>query len=478
MRLYFQRVLFFLIVLSFLAVSVCRAGVDRPMPADLKFPPLSFTPPKPEKVKLKNGMTLFLLRDSELPVLNVQAMIRTGSIYDPDQKDGLAELAATVMRTGGTTTMTGDAIEEELEFIAGNIGLHSNWTNVSATLSVLKKDTDKGLKIFSAILMHPVFEEKKIDLARKALVESIRRKNDDSGEISAREFRKLVYAGHPFGREPTIKSVSSLRREDLLHFHKQWFYPNRIIMSVSGDFRRDEIIRKIEKAFQGWQAGGARLPKIKPLKKRFPYSVNYMGKDISLSVVRLGHLGVKISNPDHYALQIMNNILGGSSFQSRLMQHIRTDRGLAYSVWSHFGAGVFDYDTFLVALETKSSSTVKVIRLVLDDIRKMRQERVSREELDNAKQFIENSFVFKFSNSARIVNRMAFFEYYGVPADYMKTYLENIRKVTREEVNRVAGKYLRPDGIIITVVGNRKKFDQPLSVLGKVHTIPLNESAN
>ncbi len=466
---------FFTIAFSLSSSGICRSEVQRPMPSELKFPTITFTPPKPNKVELQNGITLFLLEDNELPVLDISATIRTGSIYEPENKTGLASLTATVMRTGGTANRSGDEIDETLEFIAGSIGVHSSNTNVGASLSVLKKDTDLGLEIFADILMNPVFDQRKIDLAKKATIEGIRRKNDDPGSIAGREFKKLVYAGHPFSREPSIPSVSSIKREDLLWFHENYLHPNQIIMSVSGDFKEEEIIQKIKKTFEKWKRKKVKLPEIKPLKKKFSYSVNYVEKDTSQSVIRLGHLGVKISNPDHYALQLMDDILGGNSFQSRLMQDIRTDRGLAYSVWSYFGAGVFDYGAFTIGSETKASSTAKVIQLMLEHINKIRNEPVSGEELGNAKKFIENSFVFKFSTSAKIANRMAFFQFYGIPMSYLDTYLENMRKVTVEDIQRVAQQYLKPDGIIITVVGDQKKFDKPLTVFGEVREIPLEK---
>ncbi|MBI5184674.1 MAG: insulinase family protein [Nitrospinae bacterium] len=470
-----KNIVFLLIAAAVLSSDLCLAEDNRPMPSDLKFPPISFSPPKPERVALKNGMVLFLLKNDELPVLDINAVVRTGAAYEPDDKIGLAGLTATVMRTGGASSMSGDEVDEKLEFIAGGIDLQCNQTHLMASLSILKKDVDLGLRIYSDILMRPAFEQAKIDLAQKALIEGIRRKNDDPGAIAAREFGKLVYSGHPFGREPAIATVSSIKRDDLLDFHQKYFHPNRIIMSVTGDFQREEIIRKIEAAFKGWEPAREKLPAVKPIEKKFPLSVNYIEKDTTQSVVRMGHLGVKISNPDHFALQLMNDILGGSSFQSRLMQDIRTDRGLAYSVWSHFGAGVFDYDVFAVGVETKASTTAEVIRLVLGHIQKMREEPVSEQDLENAKQFLINSFVFKFASSAQVTNRMALFEFYGIPIDYLDKYLENIRKVTREDIQKAAREYLHPDGIIITVVGDQKKFDAPLSAFGEVRSIPLEK---
>ncbi|MEE9165531.1 MAG: insulinase family protein, partial [Nitrospinota bacterium] len=183
-------------------------------------------------------------------------------------------------------------------------------------------------------------------------------------------------------------------------------------------------------------------------------------------------------NPDHYAVILMNYILGGGSFQSRMMQDIRNDRGLAYSVWSYFQLGMRDIGVFASGAGTKLQSTITVIKRMEAIIREMRESPVKDEELENAKEYIINSFVFKFTSFSRIVNRFLTFEYYGLPISYLETYLENIRRVTKEDILRVAQKYLKPDQTVILVVGNKEKFEAPLNKFGPVNEIKLKSYKN
>jgi predicted Zn-dependent peptidase len=184
-------------------------------------------------------------------------------------------------------------------------------------------------------------------------------------------------------------------------------------------------------------------------------------------------MGLDIKNPDHYAVILMNYILGGGSFQSRMMKDIRSDRGLAYSVWSHFHLGYRDIGAFSSGAATKLSSTITVIKRMQEIIQEMREDPVAEQELNEAKEYIINSFVFKFTSTSQIVNRLITFEYYGLPTNYLENYLENIKKVSSEDILRVAKKYLKPDQTIVLVVGNKEKFEEPLDVFGPVNEIKL-----
>ena len=231
---------------AFLAlIAACQPPALR-SPAELPFQPVHFDFPQADPVRLSNGMLLYLREDHELPLLNLVALIRTGSVYEPEDKLGLASLTGTVMRTGGTRTRSGDAINETLEFIAAVMETGISREAGVASLSVLSKDRDVGLDIFADVLMHPVFAQDKVDLAKKKELEAIRRRNDDPQGIAFREFRRILFRGNPRGRVPTLKTVSAITREDMIAFHRHYVHPGAIILGVSGDFRRDDMIRTIE----------------------------------------------------------------------------------------------------------------------------------------------------------------------------------------------------------------------------------------
>ena len=242
-------------VLVFCVLGSCAPALLK-HPVELSYEPLEFPFPQAEQVTLSNGIELYLLEDKELPLVNLVALVRTGSVYEPPDKAGLASLTGTVMRTGGTGSMSGNEINEKLEFIAGSVETSIDREVGSASLSVLKKDLDMGLAIFADVLIQPAFSPDKVELAKQKKVEAIRRQNDDPQGIAFREFRRMLFDNGPRGRVPTLETVASISRDDMVAFHREYFHPNNIIMGVSGDFERDEIIKKLETLFKSMETPG------------------------------------------------------------------------------------------------------------------------------------------------------------------------------------------------------------------------------
>ncbi|MCK5256197.1 MAG: insulinase family protein [Deltaproteobacteria bacterium] len=461
------------VVLFFMLIS-CKQSLLKP-PGELVFEPQKFNFPGVEHVSLENGMAVYLLEDHELPLFNLVALVRTGSIYEPDDKLGLAELTGVVMRTGGTKFMSGDEINEKLEFIAGSVETSIGSEAGSASLSVLKKDMDLGLKIFADVLMFPVFAQDKFDLARKKKEESIRRRNDNPQSIAFREFRKVVFNKNPRGRISTLETIANIKRKDLVAFHKKYFHPNNIILGVSGDFKRDEIIARIEELFKGWLPEEITFPPVMSPEEIKDKSVNYAYKDLPQSTIVMGHLAMSKAHPDYYSFKVLNFILGGGGFNSRLMSEIRSNRGLAYSVGSFYRAEV-DYGLFGAYCFTKSGSTVECINAISEMIGKVKQKGISPQELEWAKSSIINNFIFEFTSPAQIVSRRVAISYDKLPKEFLENYRERIAKVTVDDVNRVAERYLHPDHAVLMVVGNSDDFEGSLNQFGNVNVIPLEKT--
>ncbi|MCF6159585.1 MAG: insulinase family protein [wastewater metagenome] len=443
--------------------------------ASLKFEPLSFAPPLVDRIVLKNGMIIYLLEDHDLPIVNVVARIRTGAIYEPSEKAGLASLTGHVMRSGGTLSMSADVMNEELEFMAASVETGINREQGDATLSVLKKDLDKGLKIFADVLMNPAFPEEKIWMRKDEVIETIRRENDNPSQIAQREFRRIIYdRKHPYNRkvEGTLESIERITRDDMVAFHKKYFYPDNIILGISGDFQREEIIKKLHDVFAGWKKGRVQFPVIPKVERQYEREVHYVYKDINQSNILMGHLGIQRKDPDYFPVMIMNFILGGGSFKARIMSRIRSDEGLAYSAFSAFQPAQ-DIGVFFVSCQTKLESTNRAISIALEEINKMRTEAVDQEELTEAKETFMNQFIFRFARSSHIIAQKIDIEYEGLPLNYLETYLDEVKAVTQKDIQRVAKKYLHPDKIKILVVGNKEKFDKQLDNFGKVNVITL-----
>ncbi len=443
--------------------------------SQFKFKPLNFAPPKVDRIVMENGMILYLLEDHNLPIFNMVARIRTGAIYEPPEKAGLANLTGYVMRSGGTPSMQADKMNEELEFMAASVETSIDRESGNATLSVLKKDIDKGLKIFADVLMHPAFPEDKIQMRKDEVVEIIRRENDNPSQIANREFRKIIYdSKHPYSRrvEGTLESIEKITREDMIAFHKKYFHPNNIILGISGDFNKEEIIKKLNEVFAGWKKENIQFPEVPKVERQFERSVYNIYKDINQANVMMGHLGIHRRSPDYFPVTIMNFILGGGSFNARILSRIRSDEGLAYSAFSAFQTSQ-DLGMFFVSCQTKLESTNRAISIALEELDKMRNTPVGDEELAQAKETFMNQFIFRFVTSANIVGQKVEIEYEGLPLNYLETYLDNVKAITRDDIQRVAKKYLHPDEIKILVVGDKERFDKPLNNFGKVNLIEL-----
>jgi len=445
-------------------------------PQGLTFPPLEFSPPEVEKVTLDNGLILYLLEDHELPLIDLSARIGTGSVYEPADKVGLASLFGAVLRTGGTTTRSPEEINEQLEFIAASVETGMAQEYGTARMSTLAKDLDQALEIFADVLRHPAFREDQIQLQKQQMLEAIRRRNDQASDIVGREFRKLIYGrDHPYGWHTEVETVLNITREDLLAWHAKYYHPNNVRLALSGDFDRDAMIAKIEAAFQGWEPAEIHFPDVAPVPRRFQKSVHYIPKAINQSHIWLGHLGIERRNlTDRYPLEVMNFILGGSGFTSRLVNEVRTKRGLAYVTGSYYT--ISDQPGLLVALsQTREDATAQAIEVMLDVLRQIRAEPVSDEEIRVAKDSLINSYVFNYASSHQIVSDKMVFDYFHYPEDYLATYPDKIAAVTKEDVQRVAQQYLHPDEATLLVVGRAEGFDKPLSTFGEVNTIELKE---
>lgn len=454
------------------------AAKDKPAASykSIQYPPINdIKPPQPSRFELPNGVVVFLVEDHELPTITVSAIIRAGERWEPADKTGLASIAGSVMRTGGTPTRSGDQLDEELDRLGAFVETAVGEDAGTAGVSVLKEDIDAGLAILADILQNPAFPQDKIDLAKIQLKEAVARRNDDAADIADREFTRVIYGkDSPYGRIPEYATLDAIARDDLVAFHKRFFQPENTIVGVWGDFDAAAMRAKLEKSLGAWPRGGAPKPPVPEMdpQARQRAGVYFIEKDdVNQSNIFMGFLGGKRSDPDYYALAVANTILG-YGFSSRLVNKVRTEMGLAYDVGSAWSAGWDRPGIFTAEGGTKSQSTVKFINAVRDQIRGM-AEGVTPAELSLAKDTILKGFAFEFDSTGKIVQRMMRYEYFGYPADYLQQFRANIDKVTAADVQRAATQRLKTEDLAILVLGKSKDFDQPLSTLGKVTAIDI-----
>ena len=444
-------------------------------PRTMKFNPVEFSPPEPARLVLEDGMVVYLLEDHELPLVSLSATMRTGGWLEPQDKIGLAGLTGSVMRTGGGGGLTAAQIDEELEQFAIDINMSMGRQSGSASLDVLSKDLARGMRIFAGLLRQPAFEPARVELAKLQAIEGIRRRQDNPGSIVSREFMKQLYGPeHPSARESTIESVQRITRDDMVAFHQRTVHPNGIILGVTGDFKTDEMLALLRATFGDWKKGEVPELKIADAPESAGRSiVRFVSKDTSQTHLRVGHLSIKEQDPDYVSFAIANDILGGSSFRSRLFNDVRTKRGLAYSVGSRLNTGVHDQGVWLMRAETKLPSTQEVINRFVANMERMRTELVTDAELAEAKEAYVNSFVFSFASPSAIVGRFVELEYDGLPKDFLQQLRARVIALSKEDILAAAKKHFHLDRLTIVAVGPGETLPKLLSGFGEVKEIKL-----
>jgi Predicted Zn-dependent peptidases len=457
------------------ALLFAQKSAAPPSYKDLKFPPLGkIEIPNVERFTLPNGMKVYLLEDHEVPVISGFALVRTGNLFDPPDKIGLAAMTGMVMRTGGTKKNTGDEIDEKLENIAASVETGIGESSGRASFFTLKENADEVLAVFKDVLTSPEFRAEKLDLAKTQMRSSISRRNDDPHGIAEREFDQILYGrDNPYGWREEYEHVNRIQRDDLVAFYKRYFFPANIMLAVHGDFSTPAMKVKLEKLFADWtyrQQPPPEFPKV--TAKPAPGIYIAAKDDVTQTFFSIGHLGGLLKDKDYPALEVMADILGGG-FPSRLFQRVRTKLGYAYNVSAAWAANYAHPGTFEISGSTKSLSTPETMVAIREEIDRIRASEVSDQELKTAKETVENGFVFNFDTRNKTLSRMMTYEYYGYPKDFIFTYQKGVASVTKADILRVAKEYLRPQDMVIVAVGNPKDFSKPLDTLGKVIPIDL-----
>jgi len=444
-------VVLFILALAIGAAAQTTPAPQGPRPDQFKFPPLVFNPPKAAEFRtlLSNGLVVYIAEDHEIPWFTASLLMRTGPFLEPKDKLGVERMTPTVMRSGGTAAMTGEQINERMEFLAGNV--------TATNLSIHIRHVDEGLKIWKDILTGPVFPEDKVRRERDQALVGIRNRNRNLGQVAARTFSRLIYGeDSPMAAEATEAGTTGITREDLAAWHKKFWGPNNAILVVSGDFKKPEMLKKLEAVFGKWAKTEKAVPPIPKVVQAAKAGVYMVQPDIPANqgVIRIGHLGLKLDDPDYPAVDLMNYILGGGSFSSRITKVVRTDNGLAYSTSSGYSGGDLYPGVFSAFCQTKNSTVVFASQLMLDLIEGMRAGDVSQADLEFARTARVESFPATFASIGQTLMAFAQLENNGRPRDYYDTSRGRYEKVMLADLKRVAQKWLKPDQMVIMVAGN------------------------
>ena len=438
--------------------AASAAGTIPDRPEELQFPALSFDVPDASsmRVELDNGIPAYIIEDSQFPLVNLRLFFRGGQYMEPEGKEGLAQLTGRVWRTGGAGDLDGPALDEALDFLAARLTTSIAGTNGSVSLNLLSKDLDRGMQLFMDVLLHPRFDQDRLAKAKDDLLASMRQRNDDTRNIEDREWDRLLYGDdYWINRLPTQTSVDAVQRDDLVAFQGRLLNPKDIVLAVTGDFRKADIVQLLNRTIGQIGDRAEPVPEI-PQPTASPKPAVYLvdKPDVNQGRVSIGHIARKRPFDGEYALTVANDILGGGGFTSWITSRVRSDEGLAYSAGSRYRINQTYPGTFQAFFQSKSASCARAAQISIDLIRKIQTTKVSDEELQTSKNSFVQTFPNRFQTPAQTASLYASDELVGRSHAYWRDYRENITRVDANAVMQAAQQFIHPGRLVILVVGN------------------------
>ena len=448
------------------------AGAPAPAVAAAAPPAPEFQVPHPVTRTLGNGLVVQVFEDRRLPTVHYRLLVRAGARDEVAAKAGLAALTAAVMRQG-TTAMGAQELSARIDYVGGVLSVDADRDFTIASAQVRAADRDLALTLLADVALRPAFAEEEVARMRSQTQAAIRQSRDDPATVADDHLVALVHGAHPYARAVAgdEQSVGGLTRDDLVAFHRAYWRPNNAVLAVAGDVTATDVFAAVERAFGGWEAGDVPQPPEAPPAALGASRVRLLDKpDLSQSQVRMGYVGPPRATPDYFPLQVMNYILGGGGFASRMVAEVRAKAGLTYDVGTRFSYGA-DRGTFALSTFTKNESVKQALDLALGVIRRFRDEGPTPDELAKAKAFFLGAFPFGFQTPGDVAEQWLRAGYYGLGDDYFDRYRERVRAVTAEDVRRVAGAYLRTEPAIFVVVGRAEEVAAQLAGYGAAETL-------
>ncbi|MGH7407799.1 MAG: M16 family metallopeptidase [Candidatus Methylomirabilales bacterium] len=441
-------------------IRSAAAGVALALLLGLPSHPAAATPFATREV-LQSGLVLLTAERPALPIVTVRVLVRAGSLHEPADLPGLANLAA-VLLPQGTARRTALELSEAIDFIGGTLKAEGGQDTATVTLTLLKRDLATGLDLLTDLVRSPVFREEEIRRKVQQLKGAIVQKVEDAGTVAAEAFAAALYGAHPYGRpvEGTAESLPAITRQHLVDFHARLYVPNNTLVAVAGDVTAAEVRALFGSAFGDWAARPVAAPSLPPVASPPSRVVRRLDRELTQANIVVGHVGYPRRSPDHYALSVLNYVLGGGGFTSRLVHSIREERGWAYDVHSRFSPGL-EAGPFAVTLQTKNETAGEAVREVLAQLRRIRQDGITAEELRDAQAFLTGSFPLRYDTNAEVAALLTQMELHGLGMDFPERYPDLIRSLTREEIGRVARQYLESDRHVVVVVGKQAKIALP-----------------
>ena len=443
------------LVLAAAVPALAQDGLPK-RPEDLTFAPLQFTAPKAKdyRTTLSDGTAVYLAPSKEFPLINLTLTFKGGGFLDPADAVGLAGMTAGMVRSGGTATVKPAELDEKFDFLAARAGVAARGSAVTASLNSLASNFDESFALFMDMVRNPGFDAERLGVDKAVLLESMKQRNDSADAILEREWAAIASGpDHPDARQPTEATLANITPDAMRSMHARIMHPGNVIVAVSGDFDPTEMLARLEKAFAGWPKGEPVPDPPAPTAEVEP-GVRYVQKDIPQGKVQIGLRTLERDDPDFIPMLVMNDILGGGGFSSRIMQSVRSNEGLAYSAGSRLESNPWHPGQFRASFQSKSSTVVRAIKLIDDEFRRIRSEPVSEAELATSKASYIETFPGNFASKDQMLQIFVGDEWSRRPEGYWETFREKVQAVTPDDITRVANKYLDPSRMAVIVVGN------------------------
>ncbi|MDQ3816804.1 MAG: insulinase family protein [Acidobacteriota bacterium] len=425
--------------------------------------------PKAEEATLPNGLRVILLESHRVPTFTMQMVVLSGGLSDPEDYHGLATFTAALLREG-TQKRTSKDIAEQVDTIgatlAANAGLSSFTTNV--TTSGLVDNFDQALDIFADVIRNPKFPQEEVDKYKQRQIAQLQFQRSIPQFLAAERFQRAIYGNHPAGMiVPPLESIKRVTSADLARFHSTYYRPNNALLAIVGDVTLKEIMPKLEKAFGDWQKADVPETKIPAAPEQGTARIQLIDRPGSVqTVLQLGNLGIERTNPDYFAVLVMNQILGGGP-AARLFLNLREDKGYTYGAYSNFGGSKFR-GTIVSSSEVRTDVTEGAMHEFMYELKRIRDEKVTPTELENAKRAIVGSFALSLEQPNALLQNIVLQKLYNLPADYWDTYPQMVSAITAEDVQRAAQRYVNLANLQIVAVGDASKARDVLAKYGSV----------
>lgn len=459
-----------LIALPMLAQAPVGSLDKLPDPRTMPAPRLQAPQPKVQSFSLSNGIRVLFIEDHELPVMQMYAAFKVGTLEDPADKAGLAAMAANLLRTGGTKSFTSDQLNEQLENLAADVEFGAGPENSGGGIHCFKQDAPRVLGLFSEMLRAPRFATDRIEFQRNQTLSRLKQQDDQPVQLAVRGINRLIFNGKGQGNPATQASVKAITEQDLRAFASTWFVPNNLVLGISGDLTLAEAKTLLKKALGDWPK--AKLPALSRASeptKAAPGVYLQKKEKVNQSVVLAGMLGPRENDPDRVALGAAFMVLGEGEMGNRLFNTIRTKNGLAYQAGcaSNFGNTVDGF--FFGYAITKGESTTKAARLMREECLNLAKDGITAEEWENAKRALTNKEVFANATSSNVIATAVGLALFDQPLDTRAKRLEKLQSLTREQVNDAIKRRFKPENLRLLVLGDPAGFgEDKLESLGKV----------